>query len=69
MVERKIERTIQLGGPNELSLVRKGEAIFFDGQRSLDQWYSCHSCHYEGHTNAVAMDTRNDGRNGNTECT
>lgn len=61
----KILRTIDLGGAKEPSLVRRGEAIFFDGRRSLDQWYSCHSCHYEGHVNAVAMDTRNDGRFGN----
>jgi YVTN family beta-propeller protein len=62
---RKVERTIDLGGPKEPPLARKGEAIFYDGRRSLDQWYSCHSCHYEGHTNAVTMDTRNDGRFGN----
>lgn len=62
---RKIVQTIRLGGPKEPSLARKGEAIFLDGQRSFDQWYSCHSCHYEGHTNAVAMDTKNDGRFGN----
>jgi DNA-binding beta-propeller fold protein YncE len=61
---RKLVRGIDLGGPREPSLARKGEAIFYDGQRSLDQWYSCHSCHYEGHLNAVAMDTRNDGSNG-----
>lgn len=62
---RKVARTIDLGGAKELSLARRGEAIFYDGQRSLDQWYSCHSCHYEGHSNAVSMDTRNDGRTGN----
>lgn len=61
---RKVEREISLGGPAEPSLVRRGEEIFYDGRRSLDQWYSCHSCHYEGHTNAVTMDTRNDGTNG-----
>lgn len=61
----RILRTIDLGGAKEPSRVRRGEAIFFDGRRSLDQWYSCHSCHYEGHVNAVAMDTRNDGRFGN----
>ena len=61
----KVVRTVSLGGPKESSLARQGEAIFFDGRRSLDQWYSCHSCHYEGHANAVAMDTRNDGRFGN----
>lgn len=64
-VARKIVKTIALGGPAEPSLARQGEAIFHDGRRSLDQWYSCHSCHYEGHTNAVTMDTRNDGRFGN----
>jgi DNA-binding beta-propeller fold protein YncE len=64
--KREVVRTLALGGsPEPQTLVRKGEAFFFDGQRSLDQWYSCHSCHYEGHVNAVAMDTRNDGRFGN----
>jgi DNA-binding beta-propeller fold protein YncE len=62
---RAVVRTISLGGPTEQSLVRKGEAIFYDGRRSLDQWYSCHSCHYNGYTNAVTMDTLNDGRFGN----
>jgi YVTN family beta-propeller protein len=61
---RKVARTLDLGGPAQPSLARRGEAIFYDGRRSLDQWYSCHSCHYEGHTNAQAMDTRNDGSNG-----
>jgi YVTN family beta-propeller protein len=61
---RKVARTIDLGGPRAPSLARQGEAIFYDGHRSLDQWYSCHSCHYEGHVNATSMDTRNDGSNG-----
>jgi YVTN family beta-propeller protein len=65
LATRKVERTISLGGPAEPSMARKGEAIFYDGRRSLDQWYSCHTCHYEGHVNAVSMDTKNDGRFGN----
>jgi YVTN family beta-propeller protein len=64
-VKRAVVRTIPLGGPPEPSSTRQGEAVFYDGKRSLDQWYSCHSCHYEGHTNAVTMDTLNDGRFGN----
>lgn len=59
--ERKVARSFALGGPAEPSLARRGEAIFLDGKRSLDQWYSCHSCHYDGGTNAVRMDTMNDG--------
>jgi YVTN family beta-propeller protein len=69
LAERSVERTIALGGPNEpppveasdASLARRGEAIFYDAQRSADGWYSCHSCHYEGDANAVTMDTKNDG--------
>ncbi len=35
--------------------------IFYDARKSLDQWYSCHSCHLDGGSNAKAMDTWNDG--------
>ena len=61
IVDRKILRELPLGGPDTPSLARKGEAIFYDGQRSLDQWYSCHTCHYNGGINAERMDTMNDG--------
>ena len=61
LAERRVTRAISLGGPAQPSLARRGEAIFYDGRRSLDQWYSCHSCHYEGGTNSVVMDTLNDG--------
>jgi YVTN family beta-propeller protein len=63
--DRKVVRTIALGGPKKESLARQGEAIFYDGGRGFDQWYSCASCHYEGHNNGIAMDTTNDGRLGN----
>jgi YVTN family beta-propeller protein len=58
---RKVTRTISLGGPAQPSLARRGETIFYDARRSLDQWYSCHTCHYEGGSSSVAMDTLNDG--------
>lgn len=58
---RKIVRKISLGGIGEQSIERRGEAIFYDARRSLDQWYSCHTCHYEGGTNSVPTDTLNDG--------
>lgn len=58
---RKVARMIPLGGSNDPSLARRGEAIFYDARRSLDQWYSCHTCHYEGGTNSVPTDTLNDG--------
>lgn len=61
VASRRLERTIELGPASTPSLARRGEAIFHDANRSTDGWYSCHSCHYEGGTNAVTMDTKNDG--------
>jgi len=61
LAKRKLERAIPLQDDREPSLARRGAAIFYDAGRSLDQWYACHSCHYEGGGNAVTMDTMNDG--------
>lgn len=59
--EKRLVGSISLGGPETPSAARRGEAIFYDARHSLDQWYSCHSCHYEGGTNSVTIDTFNDG--------
>ena len=58
---RRVTGEIQLGGPKEVALARRGMQIFHDGRRSLDQWYSCHSCHQDGGVNSRPMDTMNDG--------
>ncbi len=55
-------RTIPLGSPAEPSLVRRGEILFHDATRSFNQWYSCNTCHSDGHTNGLDFDTLNDGR-------
>jgi len=57
----QVVQTLALGGPAAPSLARRGEAIFYDAQRSFNQWYSCHTCHVEGHTNGSNFDTFNDG--------
>lgn len=57
----QVVKTIALGGPASPSLERRGEAIFHDGNRSFGSWYSCNSCHTEGHTNGGNFDTLNDG--------
>ncbi len=56
-----LSRTIPLGGPETPSLVRRGEALFHDAYRSANHWYSCNTCHSDGHTNGLDFDTRNDG--------
>ncbi|MEO2018249.1 MAG: hypothetical protein ABGZ53_28185 [Fuerstiella sp.] len=58
---RKVNGEIDLGGPQKITLARRGMEIFHDGERSLDQWYSCHSCHQNGGVNSRPMDTMNDG--------
>jgi YVTN family beta-propeller protein len=57
----QLTRTIPLGGPATPSIERRGEAIFLDADRSFNHWYSCNSCHVEGHTNGSTFDTYNDG--------
>lgn len=64
LVSRRLMDEFKLGPAPEPTMVDRGREIFFDGRRSLDQWYSCHSCHYEGGTNSKAMDTLNDGSEG-----
>jgi YVTN family beta-propeller protein len=60
--EARLVGTIPLGGPKTLSLARKGEILFHEARRSLNQWYSCNTCHSDGHTNGLDFDTLNDGR-------
>ena len=53
--------TIALGGPEKPGQVRQGEMLFFDAEWSFNKWYSCATCHSDGHTNGLDFDTMNDG--------
>lgn len=65
----EIAKSIPLGGPTELTPARQGEKIFYDAARSWHDWFSCATCHAEGHTNGGLYDTLNDGRYGNPKKT
>ena len=56
----RITHTVSLGGPEEPNQVRRGEIVFYDADRSLHSWFSCHTCHTDGHTSGQVFDTRND---------
>jgi YVTN family beta-propeller protein len=58
---RKIEAEISLGKPGRLSEVERGEELFFDARLSHDGWFSCQSCHTDGHTNGLLNDNLSDG--------
>ena len=55
---------ISLGPAPELTPAQRGEMLFFDARLSVEGWMSCHSCHSDGHTNALRSDTLGDGSYG-----
>jgi DNA-binding beta-propeller fold protein YncE len=65
----KLVRTIPLGAPSRPGLARRGEALFYDARRSHNQWFSCHTCHVDGHTCGLNFDTLNDDSYGNPKLT
>jgi cytochrome c peroxidase len=69
LIEGAIEKTISLGGPTEPALARLGEVIFYDADRSMHSWFSCHTCHTDGHTAGQVFDTRNDRSYGTPKLT
>ncbi len=56
----RITETVRLGAPDEPNMIRRGEIVFYDADRSLHSWFSCHTCHTDGHTSGQVFDTRND---------
>lgn len=60
IAEREVMAYISLGEQPELSLVQRGERLFFDANLSHDSWMSCHSCHPDGHTNGLLNDNFSD---------
>lgn len=54
---RRVVDTISLGRMPEFSMSQQGERLFYDARQSLDGWYSCHSCHTDGHTNGLLNDS------------
>jgi YVTN family beta-propeller protein len=64
-IERQVVAdTIALGPEPRLTLAEEGEQAFYDARLSLDGWFSCHSCHTDGHMNSHRADTFGDGTYG-----
>jgi cytochrome c peroxidase len=55
---------VTLGGTAEATAADRGEVLFHDARLSHDGWFSCHSCHTDGHTNGLLADTLGDGSYG-----
>ncbi len=59
-----IVKHIRLGPTPEPSPSERGEFLFFDARLSHANWFSCHSCHTDGHSNGGLADTFGDGSDG-----
>lgn len=53
--------TIRLGPRKEMNQIARGERLFYDAHQSFHGWFSCHSCHTEGHANGRLNDNAADG--------
>jgi YVTN family beta-propeller protein len=58
--DRKVQAEISLGAMPELSLAERGERLFHDALLSHEGWFSCQSCHTDGHTNGQLNDNLGD---------
>ncbi len=57
----EVLQTISLGPAPRSTSEERGERLFFSAKLSHDGWLSCHSCHTEGHTSGLVVDTLGDG--------
>lgn len=53
--------TVSLGTRPEFSAIDRGELLFHTARLSHDRWFSCASCHVDGHTNGQLTDNFTDG--------
>jgi YVTN family beta-propeller protein len=58
---KKLDGQIALGPQPDLTASDRGERLFYDARLSHDGWFSCHSCHSDGHTTGLLNDNLTDG--------
>ncbi len=56
----QLSRTILLGRQPALSEADRGEILFHDATLCMSGWYSCNSCHVDGHTCGLLNDNHSD---------
>lgn len=60
MERRTALGTISLGAIPELTAADRGERLFHSASLSHDRWFSCASCHTDGHSNGLFNDNFTD---------
>jgi YVTN family beta-propeller protein len=67
IIDLKIARMtaeVALGAKADLTPADRGEELFHNARLSHDGWFSCQSCHTDGHSNGLLADTLGDGSYG-----
>ncbi|MCP4708255.1 MAG: hypothetical protein GY869_06495, partial [Planctomycetes bacterium] len=54
-------KTIDLGGPKQITEERMGERIFHNAEVTFGRQFSCHSCHPDGGIDGITYDIEPDG--------
>ncbi|MCY2986375.1 MAG: multiheme c-type cytochrome [Planctomycetota bacterium] len=62
--ELRVVQRIDLGGPPEITQVRRGERLFHSANIAFRRQLSCHSCHPDGHVDGLTYDIEEDGPGG-----
>ena len=52
---------VDLGGPEIVTPVRRGERLFHSADIAFQRQFSCHSCHPDGHVDGITYDIEPDG--------
>ena len=60
----QVLRTRPIGKMRKLTSVERGEQEFYSARHSLDGWFSCHSCHTDGHSCGLTNDNLGDNNFG-----
>ena len=59
--KQEVAGTIDLEGPGEITLARKGSILFHNAGITFQTQFSCHSCHPDGNVDGITYDIEPDG--------